>query len=706
MASINVNGTPITVDDSFMSMSPADQNTTVDHIANQLNNAPRGPVADAVNSTLSGVRNGAAGILGAPGDIQAGIGNAAEYLGRRALDAVGVQPPAGSSKTSFYKPYADIRAENAAMSAPTTMNLPGGASLPLPIGGGLPGADSIRAMADAPVNAAAGNPGNYTPQTPAGKILGGVASFVPAAAMTGGLGAPNLLRQAVAPGVASEIAGEATKGTPIEPWARGAAALATGAVGGALSMPSGLDANLARVGEGLNPTAFAAVQDFIEKARASGIAVTIPEAIDHLTNGATGAGNVMRLANMSPAGQAVTNPFYAQRAGQMSTAVDNMLDKVAPAAASPAVVGTTAMRAAGQGIDAVRQDLNASTAPLYAASENTLIPHQVFMAINTPAFSTSLARLRNDPVLGPQYANMPSNSIGVIDAVTKDMMAQGEAAKSAVSGAAGFNPHKGAILTEDAALARNVAGRVDPNYAQALAEQAAGRQNVLEPLQNTSAGAIANTPAVPAQTTALFPTKPTEGLSAETAATLQMLEQQIPGSAAALVRQHLANQAGESMQANATGPNAWGGAKFAAAVAGNPLQEANLNAGLAALPNGATAGPAVSNLIEILRATGRRQAIGSLTAPNSIAQGEMAAASAPQAVVESAINPFGIPAAIRDSIGRARLGSRSAELAKILLGEDPAASIAKIEAAQAAAPTIGGVFSKALGQADASQQQN
>ena len=673
--------------------------------------APRGPVADAVNSVAAGVKQGAQGVLGGPGDAWNMAANGAEYLGRRALDAAGVKPP---GQPNFYQPFAKISADNAAMSAPTRMQLPpdtpvvgsaGGLSVPMPLGGGLPGSANVGAAADALVNAATGHQGpiDYTPQTEIGRILKTVAAFGPAAVLTGGAGAANLLRQMVAPALASEAAGEVTKGTPLEPWARGGAALATGAAGGLLTLPNGLDANLARVGEGLSPDALAAAAKFIEDAkRTTGISVTLPEAIDHLTNGATGAGNVMRVANMSPKGQAVTNPFYAQRAGQMADATSGVLDTIAPAATSPAVVGTTAMRAADQGIDAVNQGINASTKPLYDAAESTVLPHQVFQAINTPAFAASLDRLRSDPVLGPQFAHLPSNSIGVVDAVTKDMMAQGEAAKNAVT--AGYNPLKGSVLTEDASLARNVAGRFDPRYAQALAEQAAARQNVLEPLQNTSAGTIASTPVVPTQTTALFPTKPTEGLPNETAATLQMLEEQIPGSAAALVRQHLANQAAESMQANATGPNANGGAKFAAAVAGNPIQEANLNAGLAALPNGATAGPAVSNLIEVLRATGRRQAIGSLTAPNSIAQDELAAASAPQAVAETALNPWKLPTAIRDSLGRARLGSRSADLAKILLGEDPVASAAAVRAAMEKAPTVGGVFSKAFGQADASQQ--
>ena len=623
-----------------------------------------GKAADVAKSFVQGAGADAVfGALGAPGD--------AASFATRGIDK-GVQKIAGWLGA---EPQPD---------APVTTTLPTSAAL------------------HSAFNAATGEP-DYVPQTTAGRYAQTVGAFLPQAVATGGAGVGNIVRQAVAPAIASQAAGDAAKGTALEGPARMGAALLTGGAGGLGTLPNQADYALARVAGNLSPADLQAARTFIANAAKSGIKITIPEAIDHLNNGASNAGAAMRLAEMVPEGQAVTAPFFAQRAGQVQGATAKVLDQIAPATNSPAAVGLNAQTAAAGGIKAAGDALNADTKPLYDAAGPTLLPTNTYLAIASPAFQASLERLRNDPVLGPQYAHLPNNSIGIIDAVTKDMMAQGQAATN--SAAAGFNPQKGAVLTNDAATARLVAARTDPAYAHALALQQDVRQNVIDPLKNTSAGAIANTPAIPAQTAALFPTNPVAGLPAETAATIQMLERQIPGSAAAIVRQHVENQANTSMRDNAGGPNANGGAKFAAAVAGNPLQEANLTAGLSALPNGATAAPAVSNLLDILRATGRRQGLGSLTAPNAMALTDLGKTSVAGNIGQSILDasPTKFSTGVADAIARARIGSRAGDLAQVLLGMDPASNFARIQAAKDSVPTIGSIFAKSAGLASASQ---
>jgi hypothetical protein len=66
----------------------------------------------------------------------------------------------------------------------------------------------------------------YEPKTLPGKVFGTIASFVPAA--FGGEGAilPRMIKQAVVPGVASEVAGQLAQGTAAEEYVRALAALA------------------------------------------------------------------------------------------------------------------------------------------------------------------------------------------------------------------------------------------------------------------------------------------------------------------------------------------------------------------------------------------------------------------------------------------------------------------------------------------------
>lgn len=58
------------------------------------------------------------------------------------------------------------------------------------------------------------------PETTTGEFARTVGQFVPGAAAFGGAGASNVLRAGVAPGIASEAAGQLTEGTDIEPFAR------------------------------------------------------------------------------------------------------------------------------------------------------------------------------------------------------------------------------------------------------------------------------------------------------------------------------------------------------------------------------------------------------------------------------------------------------------------------------------------------------
>ena len=81
----------------------------------------------------------------------------------------------------------------------------------------------------------------YKPQTTAGKFAQTVGEFIPSA----GRGVANQLRFAVAPGVASEAAGQALEGTPLETPARAVAAVATGGLAALTARPNTAQAAVA-----------------------------------------------------------------------------------------------------------------------------------------------------------------------------------------------------------------------------------------------------------------------------------------------------------------------------------------------------------------------------------------------------------------------------------------------------------------------------
>jgi hypothetical protein len=310
--------------------------------------------------------------------------------------------------------------------------------------------------------------------------------------------------------------------------------------------------------------------------------------------------------------------------------------------------------------------------------------------------------MRADPVLGPQFAHLPDNSIAVIDAVTKQMLEEGKAAQTLANNPGGYAPFKGSIQTGAAASARDAATQASPEYAQALAEQEAARREITGPLGNSSLGKIAGTTDVGAQTAALLPKNPQAGLPPETAATLKLLAEQDPAVAPALVRQYLETQYGMLARDTMGGPNAQGGAKFRANVEGNPIAKENLSTAVETAAPQAKA--AFDSMMWNLAAQGRRQNPGSLTAPNTWALGDLGAPGLAEGVaINGMTNPLGGLSAFKDMLDRYRIQGRAGEIAKVMLGENPGESVARLQAAQDALPTIGGVFAKGLGQGAASQ---
>jgi hypothetical protein len=148
------------------------------------------PVVDSIRAIPGGLAKGAAALVGLPGDIESGLTAGADWaLGKMGVDVQGLQ----KSREAF-------RAQSPIPELPTS----------------------------AGINKAVSDPfgGYYEPQTRAGKYAETIASFAPAA-IAPGTAAARTARVAV-PGAASEAAGQATEGTPYEPVARAAGALAGG----------------------------------------------------------------------------------------------------------------------------------------------------------------------------------------------------------------------------------------------------------------------------------------------------------------------------------------------------------------------------------------------------------------------------------------------------------------------------------------------
>ncbi|MFD1982590.1 hypothetical protein ACFSOZ_07845 [Mesorhizobium newzealandense] len=527
----------------------------------------------------------------------------------------------------------------------------------------------------------------YAPRTTAGEYGGTIGEFTAPGGMAGNTG--KIVGDVIAPAVASEAAGQATEGTPYEGLMRFLGA-AFGNAGTAVARSySAPESYIRRATNGMTDADWQKAQS-LQDANKTGIALAGPEAIAQVQGGASALPDLLRVIEGSVEGRTKTAPFFTQRPGQVDTAVGNMLDQIAPQSAQPSTLGPRAAEAAGNVIDQTRQGINAQTRPLYDATGPVgsagptppqVVPQAQFAPIAAdPRFQAGLARLRGNAELAPEYAGLPDNAIGVIDAVTKDLNARGEALANVANPL--YGPELAGRSRAAASDARNAATTASPEYAQALAEQEALRRSTLNPLEQGPVGKVAAATDTTGAGNALLPHDPLTGSAGEAADAAKRLTAEDPATTAALVRQNLADRHTKAATETQGADRSRLGIKFYQDVAGNDTRRAVLDAVLReAAPQ---AGMSMDDLLPILHATGYRQAVGSLTAFNEAVKSSLGASSLKTALGDLVSSAgLGLVKKAGDATTRASLRGNIESLAKMFIAPD---SVQQIKEAVARGP--------------------
>ena len=283
--------------------------------------AASGPsvLADAVQGAGAGIIRGAGGLADLPqtvsGLFEAGFGAATDFAARAARRAIGKAPLS--------------EAETAQARAAVESGLP---SL-----GGLPklGATAISAL-----EAATGK--LYEPQTRVGKLARGAAEFVPGAGRKLG----EVIAYGIAPGLASEGAGQLTEGSPLETTARIVAGVGTGLAGAAVRARTSAEGMVARRAGDATPEQVDAAEAMFQEAAARGLPLTRANALDAVTGGVTSLSDLQRVVE----GNGRLRGFFAPTAEGVRREGESVLDTIAPPGAQPAVLGGEAQEAARAGV--------------------------------------------------------------------------------------------------------------------------------------------------------------------------------------------------------------------------------------------------------------------------------------------------------------------------------------------------------------------
>jgi hypothetical protein len=540
-----------------------------------------------------------------------------------------------------------------------------------------------------------------------GQFAQTAAEFAPGAAALGGLGSGrDALLNVIFPGATSEAAGQLTKGTAAEPYARAAGGLGANLATGIGRNLESSDARMIQAAtRGTEPATWDTAQRVAALADQVGVPLSGPEALAQAANGSKTT-DLLRTVEGSTHGGAVTTSFFGQRPAQVEGAVGRTLDQIAPQDPNPSTLGPRAAEGAQSALDTVERGINAATRPAYqAAEQHVLDPADYAPIANDPAFQASLRRLRSHEVLGPTYANMPDNSVGVIDAVTKDMRAQGAALAN--SSNPGFQPQAAGMYGTGASEARDIArdparGGI-PAYDDALTMQEAARRQNLDPLQQGPLGAVAQVGrggagtlgGTEAAAKVLLPPAGTnvggQGEIGDAVARLVVATaQRDPGAAPGLIRQGLANSYDQAARGPMSGIQEYAGAKFAQDAYGSPQQRANVQAAVGALPTGQGPVNSLADLFTVLEATGKRKQMGSPTAFN--AENNRLIGEAPLAV-QAVTSPVTMA---KDIAHRMYLGRNQARLAEMFTAPDSVAQMRATSQRQLGSPILEAIMRQAV----------
>ncbi|SFJ54715.1 hypothetical protein SAMN05216304_109135 [Bosea sp. OK403] len=518
----------------------------------------------------------------------------------------------------------------------------------------------------------------YEPQTTAGKYAQTVGEFIPGA----GRSLANQLRYAVAPGIATERAGQATEGTPLEPFARAGAAVATGGLAALTTRPATATTLSAHL-RGVDEATLVAAEQLMQAAQARGIALAWPEAIAHVSNGGSrGLVNLQRFTEDSVGGGDIMGNFMAQRPGQVEAAGRQTFDALAPQSQAPATLGPTIGRAADDTIKEATGIIDRATSPAYQAAKAQRVGPQVHdVLMSDPLYAQVFQEVRGTPALNRTIATLPDDAVGVIDVVQRRMgehaAVPGQASARNMTASAHSDARTVPIAAADRATGSRAATATQPaqigSYEAARAQQEALRQHYLEPLMAGPLGKIAKRDIETREAIeVLFPTDPVAVSAREITDTIGALTRRSPMAARQLVRarvESLFNSATRTIQAK---PNQFGGADFVSALKGNSQQAENLAAAIQGV-GGPELLQGFDEFLNILSATGQRLHPGSQAPFNKQAEdalkgggGGMAADTAGM-LVEGRIK---WPKKATETYERWQLGQNTEEIARLIT--DPA----------------------------------
>jgi hypothetical protein len=559
----------------------------------------------------------------------------------------------------------------------------------------------------------------YQPQTTAGKFANTAAEFAGGALPMGPLTLKNVVTSGAVPGLASEAAGQATEGTALEPWARFGAALGAGVAGSVATGSQGGQRVLQNAMQGVDDATMNAARQLLDDATRMGVPLTWSEALNQVTGGgARRLAGVQRAVEESAGAADQMGRFMAQRPGQIQAAGNQAMVMIGPGGTPPTQTGIAVSKASESILADARKARTSAVDPYYSGAANDIVPapvvrelmdelDKIIAADPTGKLTGAAQQIKRQLIEKhgtPEIPAQPATRTPVIDPAsgrtirydmtpsvpgvpaTPDILVTNVGQLNEIYKAArdnntfgGMRPI-GATATEVQAdrLARQALQPLDetmqsfsPSYSQGKAAYGKISDKFITPMEEGQIGKLSQTTDPGRQAGILLPSKPVAGAAAETEKTIQALVKKDPKAAQDIIRSHAETLFNETIQANMGGANQFGGAKFAAFIAGNPEQRRALQAAVEALPAGQARWQGFNRFLDVMEATGKRLPANSATAEKTEIARTLSRGGLASELAQSSTGGFTkVPSILRERYQDYLAGKNSAELARIMT--DPA----------------------------------
>jgi hypothetical protein len=476
--------------------------------------------------------------------------------------------------------------------------------------------------------------------------------------------------QGIAGGSTSELMNSIGIESPVAQFlATGGVMTAAGLpVGGLRSTPADIvNRNL----KGVTPEQMRLAELLQKDSTRMGMPITGPEAIAQVS-GQRGLTTTQRFLEQAEPSQGTMNQFMAGRPAGVQQGFSNQMQNVSPRAPTSSTPAN--LQQAGKDlISGAEKNLTASVTPFYKQGMTEMqtlqsgkplpvLPNEVAVLQKNDAIADAINHVTTDSYSGVK--GLPPTNPRVLDAAKQYLDAQYTRFTDPLAGS--LDKRKAGIAFGGSRELDAYLSSKSPTYAQGSRNFEVAQKTQFDPMRKGPVGQIAEGNV---GRDVLMPAAPISLYPADIKRTADLLRRKDPAALPDWTRQNLEGIFNETTQKLSTGDNQFGGAKFAATIAGNKQQRENLRT-LVTETGGMQAWQGFERFLDVAEAQGQRMTANSATSFNEMIKNELGTG-----VVSKGLTMFK-PSNLVNWAENLQLGRNADMLAKMLTDPD---SVAKLQ---------------------------